>query len=169
MLQAPKRRILRTFTIGQKLKIIEFAKNSNNRKAEDAFGVDESVIRRWRRREGELRELDWDTRNISFKGKTITKQRFRLSGGGSKIKYPELEKDLVKWFKERRAKFIPVTQKAIRNKALGLAAEKNIKNFKCSQGWINGWRNRNGISRRRRTNLAQKMPEDLYPKVLKLN
>ena len=160
-----KKRLLRSFPIDYKLKIIDQAKINGNRKTGRENKLDESVVRNWQKLELQLRNLDSKSKNIAHKGNTIEKKRFRLHGGGAKVKFPDLEKDLLDWFQDRRDKQLRLTRKSIRKHANSLAAQKGLVEFNGSEGWLTGWLSRHGLSFRSSTHIAQGLPKDLLPKV----
>ena len=51
-------------------------------------------------------------------------KRFKLEGGGCKIKNLELEEDLLEWIHDRRANSLRVSRKLIMRKAKGMHDEK---------------------------------------------
>lgn len=75
---------------------------------------------------------------------------------------------MLKFVKEKRNEGCPIFREVIRFKALEEAANLNIprKNFKASMGWCRRMMKRNGLSLRRRTTLAQKLPGDFNEKLL---
>lgn len=71
------------------------------------------------------------------KGKT---KRQRLA------EFPKLEEALVQWMKEVLSKNIPIDGPLIRGKAEQFAKLLKLDKFKPSNGWIEGFKKRNGLS-----------------------
>ncbi|UYV71020.1 hypothetical protein LAZ67_8001447 [Cordylochernes scorpioides] len=70
------------------------------------------------------------------------KGRKRLREPGN----PDLDKCVLKWFKQARDKKIPVSGHLIRSKAEQFATEMGKTDFKASSGWLDGFKERNKIS-----------------------
>src|SRR6185312_15546124 len=92
-------------------------------------------------------------------------------GAGRKAKFPELEQFIVSWIKELRQQGKQVTRYMLQLKAKDLAKRKewidkyhDIGSFLFTQKWIDGLMTRNNLSNRRRTTIAQRLPEDLIEK-----
>ena len=88
----------------------------------------------------------------------------------SRPKYPLLENELKTWIRSLRSSQKVVTQNMVRTKAKQLAKASRftsiypkINECKWSDKWISGFMHRNKFSNRRRTIVAQKLPEDLEP------
>ncbi|UYV67408.1 hypothetical protein LAZ67_5000482 [Cordylochernes scorpioides] len=71
-----------------------------------------------------------------------SKSRKRLREPGN----PDLDKCVLKWFKQARDKKIPVSGHLIRSKAEQFATEMGKTDFKASSGWLDGFKERNKIS-----------------------
>ena len=125
-----------------KLHVVMYAVDHGNRAAGKHFKVDESCVRRWRSQREKLKLTPKDKRA----------NRYRLPA------YPELEKDLTGWLSEKRKSGVAVSINVIRLKALSIAQNTNIKDFKASVRWCNAFLERHGFSIRRRTTVAQKLP-----------
>ena len=59
--------------------------------------------------------------------------------------YPELDRELLDWYNAHTDKDHR-TSRAIRQKADELAANLGIEEWKCSEGWMDRWKKRNGIT-----------------------
>jgi transposase-like protein len=108
---------------------------------------------------------DW----ISKKPKLLKAQPGvkRLNRGASP-KFPALETALVNWVKETRKNQNAVSRTMIQMKAKALAQQRQwqltcpgIGSFSFSNKWLDGFMNRNNFSNRRRTTIAQRLPDDL--------
>ena len=124
------------------------AKTSSNAETAKKYGINESMVRKWRKSEDLLRAT-------SLKNK-------RTLGGGRPTQDPEMEELLVEYITSLRDQRQQVSMKQIRLKALSLS---NHPEFKASNGWIGRFMRRNSLSYRRRTTTAQKLPPDEEAKV----
>ena len=80
----------RAYNISFKLKAITLAGNSGNRPAASQLGVDEKRIREWKQQfdQGKFQNL------ITGHGEGIALKRQRLSGGGCKPAFVDIEEEL---------------------------------------------------------------------------
>ena len=102
-----------------KLQVVKFASdNSNNSAASRKFGIDEKLVRDWRRK----------TDNIKSLPKTKCADR------GRKCQWPELEKKVVEWVEENRKSGLAVTRNLIRLHSKKTAQQMNIDNFPSQVG-----------------------------------
>jgi len=74
-----------SYTVSNKLRIIQFAEQNSNRAAERVFGVSESNVRLWRKSKGNLEKMP----------------RLKRANRGKKAAWPELEVDLLSWITEK--------------------------------------------------------------------
>ena len=74
-----------SYTVSDKLQIVNFAEQHGNRAAEREFGVSEINIRLWRKSKENLEKMPW----------------LKLANRGKKAAWPELEIDL-EWITEKR-------------------------------------------------------------------
>ena len=101
----------------------------------------------------------------SMKGK-----RFRLDGGGRKLRDVEL---VLSWMQQRRLNMLRVFRKLIMFKAKSFYDEKYGQNeelkagFVNSNGWLTKFKKRNNLSMRRQTTIAQMDPSHLTTKLVK--
>ena len=130
------------------MKVLEEAKKTTNRAAGRKFGVDEASVRYWKQQENELSKLSG--------GK-------RLPGAGRKVKLPDMEELLAAWIFELRSKNVRITRSAIQTKALELHTGE--EDFSASRGWLEKFFRRHNFTLRRRTTVAQRLPQDLVSKV----
>lgn len=107
----PKQR--RRFTAGFKLNVIQLAKEKGNRAAGREYGIDASVIRRWRANEEKLKSLP--------KGKKANR--------GRKSRHPQLERDVVTCIKSLRESARAVSTVQAWTKALDLTKVCKIGDF----------------------------------------
>ena len=117
----------KSYSIGFKLEAIDLAKVSGNRKIAAKFGVDESMIRRWRKQEKSFLQMSNKSRK--------TKQRYRQP------RYPLLDLEIMKWLLALRHKGRQILQEA-----RAQAIKMNI-NFKGSPRWVYKFMKRNNLVR----------------------
>jgi hypothetical protein len=86
---------------------------------------------------------------------------------GASPKHLELETALVDWVKEIRKNQNAVSRTMIQMKAKALARQRlwqltcpGVESFSFSNKWLDGFMVRNNFSNRRRTTIAQRLPED---------
>ena len=90
-----------SYTAGFKLRVVGYAVEHGNRAAGKKFAVDESCVRRWRVQREKL---------------TNTAKLKRANRRGAAL-FPDLEKELACWIKEKRQGGFGVSTNVIRLKA----------------------------------------------------
>ena len=146
-----------SYTVSDKLRIIQFAEQHGNRAAEREFGVSESNVRLWRKSKENLEKMP----------------RLKRANRGKKAAWPELEVDLLAWITEKRNNGLAILPSIVRLKALELA--KNEKygipegHFKAGNHWCQRFMKRNGLSLRQKTTLAQRLPDDYEEKIVRFH
>jgi transposase-like protein len=123
------------------------------------YQIERKQIRDWVKKYGEGK----------FKG---VKKTNKSVGSGRVAKYPEMEKELLVWIATKRDEGFGVPKGAIRVQALKIAVREDMKKlyedidtFKASKGWLERFMVRGGLSLRRRTTLAQRLPKDDAAKI----
>ena len=82
-----------------KLQVVKFASdNSNNSAASRKFGIDEKLVRDWRRKIDNIKSLP----------------KTKCADRGRKCQWPELEKKVVEWVEENRKSGLAMTRNLIR-------------------------------------------------------
>ncbi|XP_043994869.1 chimeric ERCC6-PGBD3 protein-like isoform X2 [Gambusia affinis] len=132
-----------------KLKAIDLAVLEGNRAAAHKLGVNESMIRRWRRQQVELKECP------------KTRKAFR----GHESRWPELEDVLEDWVNTQRAGGRGVSNLQIRLNAKSIARQMNIDNFNGGSSWCLRFMRRKNLFTRAQTTLCQRLPPDYEEKV----
>ena len=91
-----------------------------------------------------------------------------MSQAGKSAQFPEIEEDLAAWITSKRQEGVAVSTTVICLKAKALACEKDIAadTFKTSQSWCYKFLACNSFSIRRRTTVAQKLPENFEDKLI---
>jgi len=137
------------------------------------FGVDSKCIRNWHgQRSALLQQMKDSTTSI--------KKARRLSGGGRKAQYADLEDDLHAWVKDRNKKGLRVKDQYIQAKARllykaqrraesadggsGSSSDNDEENasdssFKASTGWLARFKTRHKLVSRRQTS-SRHLPEN---------
>ena len=142
-----------SYTTAFKLRVIAYAVSNGNRAAGRQFSVDESCVRRWKLQRERLLKTPRNKRA----------QRYRPAA------FPDIEKELAAWITEKRQGGIGVSTNVICLKAKSVAQKFGIakESFKASKRWCYGFMERYGFSIRRRTTIAQKLPQDYEEKLIK--
>ena len=142
-----------SYTVSDKLRIIQFAEQNGNRAAEREFGVSESSVRLWRKSKENLEKmprLNW----------------LKRANRGKKAAWSELEIDLLAWITEKRNNGLAIlpslvllvifkrkTVPKINNKhgVVVSAQEKGWMNSDQMKVWIEKawWSRIRGLGRRR--------------------
>ena len=108
------------YSVSFKLQVVKFASdNSNNSAASRKFGIDEKLVRDWRRKIDNIKSLP----------------KTKCADHGRKCQWPELEKKVVEWVEENRKSGLAVTRNLIRLHAKKTTQQMNIDNFLVSSGW----------------------------------
>lgn len=136
-----------SYTADFKLEVILFAEKSNNCAAQREFGVNEKLIRGWRKQRDRL---------------FLCNGRRRAFRGPATGRHDALEKEVRLHVEEERAKGLQVSCEDIQAKARQLAQRDGISRsaFKASRGWVQKFMRRNGLSLRRRTTICQRLPAE---------
>lgn len=125
--------------------------------------IDETQIRRWRRDEAKIIETDEKPKRM--RSTSIGEKfghRSRVTGGGRKPIFDDIEKEVMKWIDERRSKGWVVSRDLIKKCALELYRDQNKdeneteENFTVSDGWITNFMRRNGLALREKTHQVRK-------------
>ena len=145
---------MKAYSIQHKLDVVAQAKRTSLSEASRRFKIDRKRIREWMKNEQKLSEC--------------SKSRKRSSGGGRSVKFEGIDIQLVEWINNERAEGLRLSRKRIQRKAMELYDEQENKteSFCASDGWLFKFLQRKHFSLRRRTTIAQKIPEDVKQKVM---
>ena len=135
-----------------KLRVINFAEQHTNAAAEREFGINEKMIRDWRKKKTQLEALE----------RPLKKMRQNSSPAEA------LERELIDWVTDLRRRGYIVTRGAIRLRALERASKDKTlapQDFKASAGWCTRFMTRHDLTLRQKTHIAQKLPADVEKKV----
>lgn len=141
-----------SYKIKFKLQVVQYAHENGKKAAARKFNVDGKNVRRW------------------------CQQRDNLQQAGPKkcslrtqhCKYPQVEEELYQYVLATRKNGFAVTTEMLLFEASKIARQRNIpaNEFKASYGWLRRFMARKDLSIRRRTSIAQKLPESFEKKLL---
>ncbi|KAF4805031.1 pogo transposable element with KRAB domain-like protein [Turdus rufiventris] len=144
---APQRRL--AYKADFKLKAINHAKKHGNRSAAREFNINESMVRKWRKQEDDLRLA----------------KKMKKSFHGNKARWPQLEDRLDRWISEQRAAGRSFSTVVIRIKAKAMANEMDINEFKAGPSWCFRFMKRWQLSICTRMTVSQQLPADYEEKL----
>ena len=145
----------KSYTVAFKLQAVKVAREKSNRAAARQFHVACKRIREWRRQEGQLLGMG--------------RKRRRLDGGGRKPAIGQIEDELLQWIRKLRWDRVRVTRNMVKRQASHLYSMDSDGDgdgeFSASDGWLQNFMKRKGISLRRRTTISQQIPREMGQKV----
>ena len=127
----------KSYTASNKLRVLDHALAYGSSVACRVFGIDASMLCRWRQRGDVLRSADGTCRRVGRPGRPVT--------------FPVLEQVLYKWVMSQRRLHIPVTYGDIQQKMLELVQHNHNHAFKASNTWLSGFLKRHHLSLRTST------------------
>lgn len=123
----------RKYDASFKIEVIKFAETNSNRYTGTHFGVDEKLVRVWKKQKEELESLP--------------PHKKRLGGAGRKAAFPQMEEMLVFWIQSQKAANVSLTRADIQSKAIELASVSGTTmRFTASQGWLDNFFRRKKLS-----------------------
>jgi len=131
-----------SYTSVKKLEIVQYAEIHGNRQAGKVYNVNEASIREWRKKKRILETMKPNTR----------------ARRGRKAHWPVLESELKAWVLDLRHSGRRVSTTSIKLKAISIAKQQNIEDFKGSDQWCNRFMHRNQLSVRAVTSVGQNLP-----------
>jgi transposase-like protein len=143
----------RHWSAREKLMIIMYHENGHSKRSTaDKYGIEPKQLREW----------------IKNKKKLLNAAPYTLRlNTGARPKYPLLENELIEWVKESRKQLKIVTRYMIQAKARSLAKKVSyqaeypgIEDARFSQKWVDGFMSRHNLVNRRKTTVAQRLPEN---------
>ncbi|ODM86777.1 Tigger transposable element-derived protein 4, partial [Orchesella cincta] len=122
-----------SFSLADKLKIIQkFEGGMTKASISRTMGIPKStIIRICQDKEG------IKSQNVQFNA-DFKKVR--------KCQFPKVDSCLLEWFKLQRSRHIPVNGPLLQEKAKEFASLDGIPNFEASNGWLDSWKKRHGIT-----------------------
>jgi len=149
----------RYWTAREKLTVLMYldkVPNASVRGTADMFAIQPNQIRAWRKNKEQL---------------MLAQPRVKCLNAGARPSYPVLEEEVYNWVKSLRSNLKVVTRSMIQIKSRALAKTPryieiypNAQDFKWSNKWVNSFMKRHNLSNRRRTTVAQRLPDDLEMK-----
>lgn len=144
-----------SYEAGFKLKVVEYAEIHGNSNAMRELGVNEKLVRDWRKIKETLTEMP----------------RMKRACRGKISSFPTIEAELNDWVIAQRQDGYIVTRGLIRFRALQLKKDDKykclpgIESFLASAGWCTRFMDRHSLTLRQRTKIAQKLPAALEDKI----
>ena len=143
----------RQWSAREKLMVITYYEQGHSKRSTaDKFNIEPKQLREW------ISNKEHLLKAAPYIQKLTT---------GARPKYPQLEVELMEWFRESRSQLKVVTRYMIQAKARSLSKKQvyqeeypNIKNAKLSQKWVDGFMSRHNLVNRRKTTISQKLPEN---------
>lgn len=134
-LSKPTRTQYKSLTFAEKVAIIREVEKGQKKKSEIAkeFGIPPNTLSTYLKNKEKI---------LNSVCKASDKDRKRARGPEN----PDVDECVVKWFKQARDKQIPVSGPLVRAKAEEFASSLGKNDFKASTGWLDGFKERNGIS-----------------------
>lgn len=138
----------RQWSAREKLMVISYHEQGHSKRSTaEKFEIEPKQLRDWLSNKEQLLKVAPYTQKLSQ---------------GARPKFPQLEVELIEWFKEARKQLKTVSRYMIQARARSLAKKiiyqeeyPDIKNAKFSQKWVDGFMSRHNLVNRRRTTVSQ--------------
>ncbi|XP_037130109.1 uncharacterized protein si:dkeyp-84f3.9 isoform X7 [Syngnathus acus] len=134
----------KSYPAGYKLHVVKYAAENGNRAAERRFGVNEKLVRDWRKAEVTLTEM----------------KKTKKANRGLKARWPQIEERLRTWVLEQCAAGRRLSTVQLHLHAQVIAKEMNINDFVGGSSWCYRFMQRNQVSIREKKKMSQKSPAD---------
>ena len=114
------------------------------------FGVDRRLISQW-----------WKNKD-AIVNSILKRKRFRVKSKNDKAAFPDLEKRLMEWFKEKRKEGGCISGKEIQRQALKIfeTTSHNNLEFGASNGWLENFIDRHDLALRRISSTGRDLPKN---------
>ncbi len=116
-------KILRKFTIDDKLKCIEMVSQMGYQQVSELTGIDRKSLREWNRNKEKLKKI------------TNKEKTFRLPGGGAKPKTLKIENLLIEFIKKCRKIGLNVNSKVVIDELCRIDPNMLNKSRKALRNW----------------------------------
>ena len=116
-------KILRKFTIDDKLKCIEMVSQMGYQKVSELTGIDRKSLREWNRNKEKLKKI------------TNKEKTFRLPGGGAKPITLKIENLLIEFIKKCRKIGLNINSKVVIDELCRIAPNMLNKSRKALRNW----------------------------------
>ena len=140
----------RAYTLEFKLSVVDWIRKhgSSTRAASKRFGIHRKMVRTWLEKEDALQ-----TALVS-----VGPQRRRLRAGRKPLSL-DLDHRLLAWLEEQRERQVAVMDRQLQQKALDIAAELGLADYKASCMWLRRWKRRHNVVFRDGTNQVVSIEE----------
>ncbi|HJY15922.1 MAG TPA: transposase [Nitrososphaeraceae archaeon] len=143
----------RQWNAREKLMVVFYHENGHSIRAiANKYNIEPKQVRNWKNKKNELMHAAPYNQKLNV---------------GARPKYPQLEEELLEWFRELRKQLKTVTRYMIGTKARSLASKQeyrtlypDIHNCKFTHKWIDGFMSRHLLVNRRHTTVAQRLPKE---------
>ncbi|KAK9731551.1 CENP-B N-terminal DNA-binding domain [Popillia japonica] len=122
-------------TLKEKVEVIKYVDKMKCSQSEVAkkYGISQAQVCKLLKRKDSVL-TDW-RENLK-----LTQKRKR---SGKEL---QVEGDLMEWFREKRARNVPISGPILKQKAEEIAERRGKSDFKATNGWFCRWKNRNQVS-----------------------
>lgn len=136
----------RIFNLNFKLKVIRaFETLRNYTRVAKMFNVYRRSVRSWVKLKTKIKKLNSKS------------TRFHVNHTRP-LDYQQMEREIIEWIDESRVNGACLSGKCIKTKALDIANELSISNFKASNGWLGKFLKRNNFVLRRISSRGRALP-----------
>lgn len=144
----------RAYTLEFKLSVVDWIRKheSSTRAASKRFGIHRKMVRTWLEKEATLQAALT----------SVGPQRRRLRAGRKPLSQ-DLDHKLLVWLEGERGSQLPVGDRQLQQKALDIAAELGLADFKASCMWLRRWKRRHDVVFREGTNMVVTSEEEKPP------
>ncbi|XP_065658063.1 tigger transposable element-derived protein 4-like [Hydra vulgaris] len=111
--------------------LLELEKGKTNEEVSKIFDIPPNTLSTWKKNKDKIFD--------AFRQGNLTK-RVKLDT------YYQVNKAVLKWFKRMRADNVPINGLLVKEKALYFAKELSFENFQASDGWLDKFKKKYGIS-----------------------
>lgn len=139
----------KSYSAAYKLQVVKYAAENGNRPAERKFGVNEKLVRDWRKAKDALKAM----------------KKTKKANRGLKPRWPQLEEQVHKWVLEQRSAGRGLTKEQLRLHAKVVATAMNISDFAGGPSWCNRFMQRHRLTMRAGTSATKGLPAELQDKV----
>lgn len=153
----------RSYTLNFKKKVLKHYKKGVNGcgmlSVANQFGIKVRTLRHWIENSEEINKAakDANSRGVI---------KFRMSGGGQKTKFPDVNDRCLQWINNMETQGINVTDNELRIKAKQFAVELGVDGFSASLKWMDLFKKRRNLAARRERK-SRVLPPYAESKVIK--
>ena len=140
-----------SYTASFKLRVVEEAEKTSNRGAGRKFGVNEKLVRDWRKKKDELMKLP---------------RTAKSARPGMKPHWPELKNKLHEWILDKRLNGLGISEAKMMAKEM---PPSDVSGFTGSTTWLYRYMKRKNLVVRAKTRIAQRLRRILMTKLWHFN